>query len=597
MFGFVLLISVLAIYAPALRNGFVWDDTALVLRDPLIRSWRLIPEGFNHYLFTDATASDFYRPLQRLTYTIEYALFAAQPGPYHVTSILIHAAAAIALMCFAQTLLETFGYEGSRARWIAFLSALIWALHPVHSSAVVYVSGRADPLAALFGFAGCYLILQGLVRQRVRSMILLLSGAGALLCSVLSKESGFVFPLLAMLLLTILKQYRLLLRLGVTTIFIVAIYFSLRLSAAHTAPPAFGEAVPMNVRPITMARAVAEYTGLLILPVNLHVERDVTASFTHNLYNDTGASAARELQTLVGVAISTGVLIWLARSRRRDRAIFALLVCAIAAYFPVSGLMRLNASVAEHWVYVPSAFLFIALVLFFSNHPVRLWHWAPVRATGVAFAAAWVLFLGTRTCIRTFDWKDQRTFLEHTIAAGGGSVRMLVNLGALESREHRFDLAKKHLSEALKQEPDHPFAILDLAAVHVKNNEFDAARVLLGRATQMPAVAARAHELLALVESKQHGRADLLRLRLAARTGMSDWAIERRYIKLLAETGATAKAIQELKICLQVEWYRAESWQLLAELLATTGQTKAAADAMALASDYDVHLSARPAAL
>ena len=57
-----------AIYAPALRNGFVWDDTALVLRDPLIRSWGLIPEGFNHFLFADATPSDFYRPLQRVTY-------------------------------------------------------------------------------------------------------------------------------------------------------------------------------------------------------------------------------------------------------------------------------------------------------------------------------------------------------------------------------------------------------------------------------------------------------------------------------------------------------------------------------------------------
>ena len=62
----VLILSVVFIsYAPAVRNGFVWDDTALILRDPLIRSWRLVPEGFNHFLFTDATASDFYRPLQR----------------------------------------------------------------------------------------------------------------------------------------------------------------------------------------------------------------------------------------------------------------------------------------------------------------------------------------------------------------------------------------------------------------------------------------------------------------------------------------------------------------------------------------------------
>src|SRR3954453_17619371 len=92
-----ILLALAAAYAPAARNGFVWDDTALILRDPLIRSWRLIPEGFNHFLFVDATASDFYRPLQRFTYTIDYALFAFQPAGYHVVSMIWHALAASTL--------------------------------------------------------------------------------------------------------------------------------------------------------------------------------------------------------------------------------------------------------------------------------------------------------------------------------------------------------------------------------------------------------------------------------------------------------------------------------------------------------------------
>src|SRR2546428_13126253 len=96
----LIIIAVFACYAPALRDGFVWDDTALILRDPLIRSWRLIPEAFNHFLFVDATASDFYRSLQRLTYTLDYAAFAVRSGPYHAASILLHAAAAIALFVF-----------------------------------------------------------------------------------------------------------------------------------------------------------------------------------------------------------------------------------------------------------------------------------------------------------------------------------------------------------------------------------------------------------------------------------------------------------------------------------------------------------------
>ena len=93
----LILFCAVAVYLPALRNGFVWDDTALVLRDPLIRSWRLIPESFNHFLFVDATASDFYRPIQRLTYTLEYGLFAFNPTACHFDNILLHGAAAVAL--------------------------------------------------------------------------------------------------------------------------------------------------------------------------------------------------------------------------------------------------------------------------------------------------------------------------------------------------------------------------------------------------------------------------------------------------------------------------------------------------------------------
>src|ERR1700747_1860879 len=92
-----LFIGTFAIYLPAVRDGFVWDDTALVLRDPLVRSWQLVPEAFNHFQFLDATPSDFDRPMQRLSYTFDYAFFAFQPAAYHVTSIFWHAMAAIGL--------------------------------------------------------------------------------------------------------------------------------------------------------------------------------------------------------------------------------------------------------------------------------------------------------------------------------------------------------------------------------------------------------------------------------------------------------------------------------------------------------------------
>src|SRR5438270_8747799 len=137
-----LVLLIFATHAPALRATFVWDDTALVLRDPLIRSWRLIPEGFQHFLFTDATPSNFYRPIQRLTYALDYAAFTFSPAGYHLSSILCHIGAALALLLLSEELLRLFGVEERKRRRIAFLATLAWAIHPVHTAAVAYISGR-----------------------------------------------------------------------------------------------------------------------------------------------------------------------------------------------------------------------------------------------------------------------------------------------------------------------------------------------------------------------------------------------------------------------------------------------------------------------
>jgi tetratricopeptide (TPR) repeat protein len=585
--AFLILVAVAATYAPALRDGFVWDDTALILRDPLIRSWRLIPEAFNHFLFVDATASDFYRPVQRLSYTFEYVAFGFRPMPYHLSSIICHAAAAIALYFFAHELLLAYGLDERKRRLTAFVAALVWAIHPVQSAAVIYISGRADPLAALFGFLGLYFIVRSL-RANGKSKWTLFIGAGiAFLLSALSKETGLIFPALALPFFALRKNWRDFWKTVAVAAFVGAIYFSLRFGAEHYQPPVLSPPAPALVRPIIAARAVAEYAGLILFPLKLHMDRDVeTHPSGYNQATLTGA-AWRELQTLLGIVLIGALIYWMWRARRRNPAAFTFLLFAVISYLPVSGIVALNATVAEHWIYLPSAFLFLAAAVELGT--LRLG-----RST-MTFAATlfviWFLFLGARTFIRTFDWKDERTFFQRTIANGGDSARMLINLGGLELRQDELPEAAIHLHAALQKKPDQPLAVLNLAAVALKQNDFKLARQLLIRATQMPLVDAQAHELLAVLDHKEKGTVDVMRMRLAAHTGPPNWSIEKRYVKLLDETGATAAAIKELRACLQTQWYRAESWQMLGELHAKLGHASQAAAALAQARAYDVHLN------
>ncbi len=588
----ILIAFVFISYAPAMRNGFVWDDTALILRDPLIRSWRLIPEGFNHFLFVDATASDFYRPIQRLSYTLDYAAFAFRPGPYHLTTVLWHSLAAVALLFFAEEFLLSFGIERRRSAFIALGVALVWAIHPVQSAAVVYVSGLADPLAATFGFVGLFFMLRAVRTLGSRKLLLFIASGAALLLSALSKESGLIFPVIGVTFFLWKKNWADLWKMAAVTALVAASYFSLRAGAEHNPAPRLSPPPPLLVRPIIVSRAVAEYAGLILFPLNLHMDRDVETQPTG--FNDAslGRAAWRELQTLLGLILIAAFFYWMLRTRTRSPAVFISLLFALIAYLPASGVVALNATAAEHWIYLPSAFFFLAVALEIAALKEKLTaRRLAISSVMTAVLALWFVFLGSRTFVRTFDWKDQRTFLERTIAHGGDSARMLINLAGLDLTEGKLEDAAVHLHAALQKKPDQPLAVINLAAVALKQNDFKLARQLITRATKMPLVDAEAYEYLAILENKENGKVDLIRMRLAARTGPPHWSIEKRYIQLLDQTDGTPAAINELLSCLQRQWYRADSWKLLSDLHAKLGHSAQAAGALEKARAYDVHLS------
>lgn len=569
-FGGILVIiaAVFLVYWPALRNGFVWDDTALVQRDPLIRSWRLIPEGFRHFLFLDATASSFYRPLQRLTFTLDYALWDRSAGGWHLTSIYMHIGAAIALYFLAGRML---GHRGK-----ACVVALLWAVHPLHTSAVTYISGRADPLQAMFGFTAL-----GLAGRSLEKRLHLADAGAALcfLCAALSKEAGLFALAIWFAVLAWLRAPRAAwwkwLALGGA---VVAVYSALRFAAQSTPPPQEA-ATPHAARPILAARAVAEYAGLILAPVNLRMERDVSSGVGNPTERDANA-ARREWQTLLGLALMAAAIAWWCRARQRTPVAGLAALCGVIAYVPVSNLLSLNASVAEHWLYVPLAFWFVAAAAAIPETPPLV-----VRLA----LAIWMGWLGFRTWQRQPDWKDQRTFLERTIAAGGDSARMRVNLGRLESAEGHDDRALEQLREALRREPGQPFALFSAASVLVRLGQLDAAEPLLDKAAAHPALATECRILRATLRKLKTNGDIAPELREAAESAPFYWPAWRRYFAELDRSDRRAEAIRELRAFLERQPFRAESWAMLGDLLAKERDNSAAAAAFIEATRRDVH--------
>jgi len=157
--------SVLAAYANAFGASFQFDDWNVIVDEPRVRTlaawWGSMP-GI--------------RPLLKLSYAVNHAM-ASGPAGFHAANVAIHVVNAwLVFMLFAR----------STTRRIALVGALVFALHPIQTEAVAYVSGRSTSLMALFALASMLAWVCG--DAHYLSAVLL----GA---ALLVKENAAVLPL------------------------------------------------------------------------------------------------------------------------------------------------------------------------------------------------------------------------------------------------------------------------------------------------------------------------------------------------------------------------------------------------------------------
>jgi tetratricopeptide (TPR) repeat protein len=140
-----------AVFWPALKNGFVWDDTDLLLRNPYYRGlgWTQIT-----WMFTTFHMGH-YMPLSWATFGLDYLLWGMDPFGYHLTNLALHCANAVVFYFIALRLLSLVLSSVAPPavlplRAAAWLAALIFAVHPLRVESVAWVTERRDVLSGLF---------------------------------------------------------------------------------------------------------------------------------------------------------------------------------------------------------------------------------------------------------------------------------------------------------------------------------------------------------------------------------------------------------------------------------------------------------------
>ena len=157
----VLVATVLAGYANSLRCPFVFDDRHDIIDNPTIR--RLWPPGDLFLVRSENAAALQTRPVVNLSFALDYAVGGLNTLPYHVTNLAVHILAALALFGIVRRtlLLPRFRDRfGRAAAALALAAALLWAVHPLQTESVTYITQRYESMMGLFYLVAVY----GLIR-------------------------------------------------------------------------------------------------------------------------------------------------------------------------------------------------------------------------------------------------------------------------------------------------------------------------------------------------------------------------------------------------------------------------------------------------
>ena len=444
----ILLLLLLAIlpYANTLQNGFVYDDNNEVLTNPYIRSFSHAGDIFSTRILAHLGArgaTNYYRPISIFGFLICYKLFGLLPYGFHLANVVLHALIVCVLYGLTKRLL--------RDPWLAFASAAIFALHPIHTESVAWISGVTDLDLAVFYLGTFWLFLISARQQGGRSEWAQLGMVGCFALALLSKEQAATLPLIAMIFEHFYRDDR-----SSTTwrqkvsryaslwlLVLVYVLFRIRFFGAF-APVQLTRNVSWYEAFLSAFPLAGVYVWKMIWPVHLIAYYPFHKSVT-----------LLDFRVLLGfgcLVLSALAFWWVGKRHRAASFGFIWFFINIA---PVLNSRWLGPNVfTERYLYLPSVgFCWVAACWLqdvwkrTALHP-RVWRVAFGTILGVLAVLAF-----TRIVTRNREWRDDETYYRVTLAAVPEAATLRLNLGAVYWNRMQPDTAEREWKLALVESP------------------------------------------------------------------------------------------------------------------------------------------------
>ncbi len=429
-FPLIVLAVTFIVLFPSLQNKFVnLDDPQYVIENSVVKN--LNSENLKT-IFSEQFVGN-YQPATMVSYMLDYKLFGLNPFGYHLVNLIFHLLGTLFVFLIIKKI--------SGNDLVAFITAFLFGIHPLHVESVTWIAERKDVLYGFFFLSSLYFYILHSKQEKLFSAFFLISLILFVL-SLLSKAQAVVLPVIFFAVdffmnrqpikKTILEKI---------PFFVLAIAFgfiAIKVQGKAGAMQTF-QYFPFYERILFSCYALMTYLYKLILPINL------SCFYPYPETNDKINTVWVYLSPAVLLVIA--FLIW-KYFRASKVVLFGIAFFLISIILVLQLLPIGDALYADRYTYIPSIGIFFIASHFLVSHLKN--------KMVMIFSFIYILWFCFASFQRTKVWHDSISLYTNAIDNGYKAAIIYNNRGKVLSDSSRNEEALKDFSSLVELKPRYP---------------------------------------------------------------------------------------------------------------------------------------------